>query len=102
MNTSNLFSRGYSRSFFFSSRRRHTRLQGDWSSDVCSSDLETRADAPQATTLRAFMDGVVAHWQSRHAVEHFDYVQADEDFPILSDTALQQMEIGRASCRERV
>src|SRR2546426_2632708 len=25
--------------FFFSSRRRHTRLQGDWSSDVCSSDL---------------------------------------------------------------
>src|SRR5688500_19068166 len=26
--------------FFFSSRRRHTRLQGDLSSDVCSSDLE--------------------------------------------------------------
>src|SRR2546426_8691279 len=25
--------------FFFSSRRRHTRLQGDWSPDVCSSDL---------------------------------------------------------------
>src|SRR5688500_20170184 len=25
--------------FFFSSRRRHTRLQGDWSSDVCSSDF---------------------------------------------------------------
>src|SRR3989454_5299854 len=28
--------------FFFSSRRRHTRLQGDWSSDVCSSDLAAR------------------------------------------------------------
>src|SRR5256885_16924791 len=28
--------------FFFSSRRRHTRLQGDWSSDVCSSDLYGR------------------------------------------------------------
>src|ERR1039457_6751323 len=28
--------------FFFSSRRRHTRLQGDWSSDVCSSDLSDR------------------------------------------------------------
>src|SRR5690348_17885730 len=26
--------------FFFSSRRRHTRWTGDWSSDVCSSDLE--------------------------------------------------------------
>src|SRR5256885_13913217 len=30
-------------SFFFSSRRRHTRLQGDWSSDVCSSDLSETA-----------------------------------------------------------
>src|SRR5205807_4755098 len=29
--------------FFFSSRRRHTRLQGDWSSDVCSSDLPAEA-----------------------------------------------------------
>src|SRR3989454_9195469 len=29
--------------FFVSSRRRHTRLQGDWSSDVCSSDLNTAA-----------------------------------------------------------
>src|SRR5207245_5394587 len=26
-------------SFFFSSRRRHTRCYRDWSSDVCSSDL---------------------------------------------------------------
>src|SRR5438093_10293265 len=31
---------GYCRvSFFFSSRRRHTRLVSDWSSGVCSSDL---------------------------------------------------------------
>src|SRR5207248_4937655 len=28
--------------FFFSSRRRHTRSYGDWSSDVCSSDLNER------------------------------------------------------------
>src|SRR5713226_9771890 len=28
--------------FFFSSRRRHTRWTGDWSSDVCSSDLAER------------------------------------------------------------
>src|SRR2546430_11081465 len=27
--------------FFFSSRRRHTRFDCDWSSDVCSSDLHT-------------------------------------------------------------
>src|SRR5688500_11129918 len=30
--------------FFFSSRRRHTRLQGDWSSDVCSSDLAAQTE----------------------------------------------------------
>src|SRR6266487_2632571 len=29
--------------FFFSSRRRHTRWTGDWSSDVCSSDLTPTA-----------------------------------------------------------
>src|SRR2546427_3500694 len=28
------------RVFFFSSRRRHTRFDCDWSSDVCSSDLD--------------------------------------------------------------
>src|SRR5215208_7234564 len=30
--------------FFFSSRRRHTRWPRDWSSDVCSSDLEALED----------------------------------------------------------
>src|SRR5690348_18320595 len=30
--------------FFFSSRRRHTRWTGDWSSDVCSSDLVEQHD----------------------------------------------------------
>src|SRR5262249_53279502 len=33
-------------SFFFSRRRRHTRLVSDWSSDVCSSDLQ-RFDLPE-------------------------------------------------------
>src|SRR5688500_12681150 len=32
---------------FFSSRRRHTRLQGDWSSDVCSSDLTQKWSKPK-------------------------------------------------------
>src|SRR5207237_2376598 len=30
--------------FFFSSRRRHTRFKCDWSSDVCSSDLQRRRE----------------------------------------------------------
>src|SRR5256885_9014297 len=35
--------------FFFSSRRRHTRLQGDWSSDVCSSDLSPKCSGARCT-----------------------------------------------------
>src|SRR3989449_3990708 len=43
--------------FFFSSRRRHTRCSRDWSSDVCSSDLEERertvvASAPSLGKIR--------------------------------------------------
>src|SRR5260370_23861671 len=34
-----------SKSFFFSSRRRHTRFKCDWSSDVCSSDLGQQVGA---------------------------------------------------------
>src|SRR5207248_6910537 len=34
----------------FSSRRRHTRSYGDWSSDVCSSDLDPLRVAPQERT----------------------------------------------------
>src|SRR5256885_10154732 len=42
----NAWAYGDSMSFFvFSSRRRHTRLQGDWSSDVCSSDLGANVHA---------------------------------------------------------
>src|SRR2546426_8383830 len=40
--------------FFFSSRRRHTRLQGDWSSDVCSSDL---LQPGERTPIFAILDG---------------------------------------------
>ena len=45
--------------FFFSSRRRHTRLQGDWSSDVCSSDLtahsrENHSMQKQGTNAQRF------------------------------------------------
>src|SRR6267142_4172131 len=51
-----LYFRGFV--FFFSSRRRHTRLTCDWSSDVCSSDLElVRAmswDEFSATMEQAF------------------------------------------------
>src|ERR1039457_4248755 len=63
--------------FFFSSRRRHTRLQGDWSSDVCSSDLER---APRKTNLPQ---------RSAHAplCEHFSYaiVKALRRYPLYRE-----------------
>src|SRR5258706_10390888 len=40
--------------FFFSSRRRHTRLVSDWSSDVCSSDLHQ--GCPRVSQIRAGRD----------------------------------------------
>src|SRR2546427_9198137 len=45
-------------SFFFSSRRRHTRFDCDWSSDVCSSDL---LYPPEPGALRARRDSGARH-----------------------------------------
>src|SRR6266513_1548160 len=44
--------------FFFSSRRRHTSSNRDWSSDVCSSDLIGRISIAQATA--AFEEQIAA------------------------------------------
>src|SRR2546422_4780833 len=38
--------------FFFSSRRRHTRCSRDWSSDVCSSDLQRQEEARKSTEVQ--------------------------------------------------
>src|SRR6267142_7171102 len=46
--------------FFFSSRRRHTRLTCDWSSDVCSSDLYGDAQALDGVTLDVTQGDIVA------------------------------------------
>src|SRR6266705_2529915 len=53
--------------FFFSSRRRHTRSYGDWSSDVCSSDLPApgavvRTEGPRGGTYVA-ADGRRGRWE---------------------------------------
>src|SRR5207249_8550523 len=72
-------------SFFFSSRRRHTRSKRDWSSDVCSSDLSsstfemtvsvTPADIDEqnhvnnTVYLRWVQDVATAHWKSLASAE---------------------------------
>src|SRR5688500_19341103 len=54
--------------FFFSSRRRHTRLQGDWSSDVCSSDLSgVNSMGTKLTPRRPWAESSAASfWPSSH------------------------------------
>src|SRR2546422_8465846 len=54
--------------FFFSSRRRHTRCSRDWSSDVCSSDLEVNSMVPGGLTEEVAKDverrGIrLQHWR---------------------------------------
>src|SRR5262249_59659217 len=70
--------------FFFSSRRRHTRLVSDWSSDVCSSDLDLieRVGLEDAQELWAL---------SKEGAEHVRAIATEEAMPgiALSDGALE-------------
>src|SRR5690606_40441922 len=94
------------------SRRRHTRFSRDWSSDVCSSDLNLTRCA-EVTVATPTTVGVL---YPGHA--------AEDDYPLLAERLgpgvalplvhttehdvahtvddLLAVEIGRASCRERV
>ena len=111
---------------FFSSRRRHARFTGDWSSDVCSSDLTDSAIRRLAIRLHrkagefetAFHHTMRIAQAGEDVFEMFGEIAAEVPFP---DDFLQQFEapriavvagdseendlfaqIGRASCRERV
>src|SRR2546427_4358155 len=59
----------YKEIFFFSSRRRHTRFDCDWSSDVCSSDLEWYLQGRlPLQTLRADIDFGTAEAHTTYGV----------------------------------
>src|SRR5438093_9140531 len=89
--------------FFFSSRRRHTRLVSDWSSDVCSSDLFVIVEH-----LGAFQGGLGTRQDARRL--RSSLVVRRQRLTDLSpvkiahgaDAASDVREIGRASCRESV
>src|SRR5205807_2970081 len=92
--------------FFFSSRRRHTRLQGDWSSDVCSSDLALQFRDHGGRSVPPRRDGcrntivVVRHADAAsHRILHDECSLVNE----WRDASMPYAtKIGRASCRERV
>src|SRR6266487_6738975 len=85
--------------FFFSSRRRHTRWTGDWSSDVCSSDLkkapgafpetastgENTSTATNGTTTTSPFSDPLMRWSSLDNIvePHQDYQVVQEVSPTL-------------------
>src|SRR5262245_62545419 len=82
--------------FFFSSRRRHTRCLSDWSSDVCSSDLDSFDAEVQSPVVGGGYHGVFIRAPRIRRVGLGVEVVATLPSPGGSE------EIGRASCRERV
>src|SRR6266516_4248446 len=85
--------------FFFSSRRRHTRSYGDWSSDVCSSDLHGdrgRADDGALVTGLGSLEGrtiaLVGHQKGRDVKERLDR-QFGMAYPEGYHKAMRIMEI---------
>src|SRR5699024_11611144 len=74
--------------FFFSSRRRHTRSKRDWSSDVCSSDLN-RLMIPSLWILCLSSSLIRA-------------LTSLSEYFLPCPLMVSRTKIGRASCRERV
>src|SRR5256886_10373556 len=86
--------------FFFSSRRRHTRFDCGWSSDVCSSDLFVLSEflerrAPHYVPPRLNREVLVHGHCHRKAI-----LKMTDEESLLKKMGVE--EIGRASCRERV
>src|SRR5262245_64377752 len=86
--------------FFFSSRRRHTRCLSDWSSDVCSSDLEERLQTQQA--VAGVNEPVESRLSDAGAGQIFPALLARQLGELRFEFGGEEHEIGRASCRERV
>src|SRR5438067_3707111 len=101
--------------FFFSSRRRHTRSKRDWSSDVCSSDLELERSWKEARAdpryreeltelLRTYAGRPTPLFRADRLAKALGlsgrvYLKRED----LLHTGAHKLnnKIGRASCRER-
>src|SRR5256885_4869680 len=82
--------------FFFSSRRRHTRLQGDWSSDVCSSDLGWLFDVKNTVSPQVLL----AQYLRRDGVLHVKEPAGDSELP-SAHSQVAEGEHGRIGRRIR-
>src|SRR5437867_9101692 len=85
--------------FFFSSRRRHTRSYGDWSSDVCSSDLEQARIRVQQLSNKAIRGCVVLTGRCRDIEIDIDTLHADIGV-LLTNHRSEERRVGK-ECRSR-
>src|SRR5256885_10289806 len=99
------FQRGLQEIFFFSSRRRHTRLQGDWSSDVCSSDLhyksapENLPEIGKQLGVAHILEGSVQ--MSGDGVRvNVQLIKVANDSHLWADTRSEERRVGK-ECRSR-
>jgi two-component system sensor histidine kinase RegB len=61
-------------------------------SGILLSAGEARGESARRTTIRTFIDGLVAQWRNTRPVREFSYVnRIDEDLPVAFDEALKQM-----------
>src|SRR3712207_8045059 len=90
--------------FFFSSRRRHTRYWRDWSSDVCSSDLDEERDDEQEHDQLVPLVGEAAEldrvraWQELGRSVELDVVEREAE--VLHDERSEERRVGK-ECRSR-
>src|SRR5206468_5407959 len=92
--------------FFFSSRRRHTRSDRDWSSDVCSSDLWRQPGSRSSRRLcgaweRRLCSPPVPAETTAGGPPHGGETRKAA-FASAPSASSAGRKIGRASCRERV
>src|SRR5256886_7317196 len=67
--------------FFFSSRRRHTRFDCDWSSDVCSSDLGVVPNSGYSRlNVTAASQAQIAPWLNSDVTMTYTYDNNDQVF----------------------
>src|SRR5687768_18038813 len=78
--------------FFFSSRRRHTRCSRDWSSDVCSSDLEYGEAGRESLEQQLYSEAPI--------YKDLETVKLADSLAMLLEKRSEERRVGK-ECRSR-